>query len=505
MLLSPMGPPDVTASHALNRQRFDVYLAALGSLLIAVLMLWLSVEPSMLLPVVACGVLAFVIALAGWAGLLARPPAALAIGFFVLGYSMTDFTVRHGGVNPGGFDLQSLLKGGIWALVLVFGLVHGARHLRFDAPLTLLGLYAAFAFGSAFYSPALVLGIGSAVALLALATWAGFVANLDIKWHTRMWTALFMTLSLLAAISIVLYFVAPDWARDYKSAGAGRLRGLTGSGNSLGPLCSVATIAGLFAVRMAKTVRLRALYLAFLSLNLIALALSQSRSAMVGLAAAIILPVCIARPILFPFLAAGLVGGGWLMTSPEVMKSVLDVLAITVSRTGDVREVTSMTGRSDIWLAVYKLWLQSPMFGFGLASPRQLISEAPISRWQTYESAHNWLLESLLSFGVVGTSLLVAFLLVLLLRLWRLRIDSCRRPISNQSEVDWLGLCVLRCVLFALISGTTEKAFAGMPSPSTVLLAMSAASAVVCARMPFADLINRLDTAHAESLSSRAM
>lgn len=505
MPLSPTGMRDVSAIAALNRPRFDVYLAAIGSLLVAALAVWLSIEPSMLLPVVACGVLALVIALAGWAGLLARPPPTLAVGFFVLGYCMTDFTVRHGGVSPGGYDAQSLLKGGVWGLVLVFGLVHGARLLRFDVALSLFGLYATFAFGSAFYSPALVLGLGSAVALVAMATWAGFVANLDISWHRRMWTSLFIVLSLLAAASITLYFVAPDWARDFKSAGAGRLRGLTGSGNSLGPICSVATIGGLFAVRMAKTVRLRAFYLTCLSLNLFALVLSQSRSALMGLVGALVLPACIARPVLFPFLGAAVVGGGWLMTSPEVMKSVLGGLASAISRTGDIGEVTSLTGRSDIWLAVYKLWLQSPMFGFGLASPRQLISEAHISQWQTYESAHNWLLESLLSFGVIGTTLLVAFLLVLLLRLWKLRIGSCRRPISNHTELDWLGLCMLRCILFALISGITEKAFAGMPSPSTVLLAMSAASAVVCARRPMSDLLNTIGTARAAPRDSVRM
>lgn len=467
--------------------RIDVALAIVGTLLTGSLVMWAMVSPEyfrqipMMLAALVVALLALAMVGIGWLGLVQHPPIGMLSGLIVFAYCMSDFSMRKGGVEPGSFDIQSIAKGIVWCVILLFGIVNGAKPVFRDRALSIFCIYALFAFCSAFYSPSIGLGLGSGVALLALGFYSGVISSWEFSRISSTWRNLFLALSLMAFFSVVFYFALPEWARDYKAAGAGRLRGVTGSGNSLGPLVGVATIIGFYCWRTAMSGKAKLLIAFAILVNLAALVLTQSRSSMVALVGAIaITRFLAARAWIWLFFSGIAAIGAWVYQQQSIVDDLLSILASVISRGGNVSEITSVTGRSDIWDAATTIWLKSPWVGFGLGSPRVLLSEAHISSWQTYESAHNWLLESLVSFGVVGTTLLSMFLTVLFVKVFKLYHAAASVPSGQRTDEDWLSFCLMRCLIFALINGMTEKAFAGVPSPTTTLLAITAASAIIC-------------------------
>lgn len=441
---------------------------------------WYLLDPHLFLlqlPIFLCSIL---LGAFGWFGLLRSPPAWLPVAMIVFIYFAMDFTLRSGNVSGGGFDIQSILKGIAWVFILSFGLANGIRKVFDNRLLLIFFFYTLFAFFSAFYSKAFLLGLGSGIALLALSCFAGVIGTWPKNRLRSMWRGLFIASAVMACLSLVFYFVAPQMAID-NTAGPNRLRGLTGSGNSLGPIMSIGVFAGVYIWSSdKKSLRIfTALGIAFL---LAALALSQSRASMFGLLAGFLLVAALSN--LFAFMLTAVIGsiGAWTVLQPGLLDSILGGLAGLITRSGRVNEITSFTGRSEIWAGVFAKWLQSPWFGYGLGSPRIIVAEAYRDQWgNTHESAHNWLLESLISFGITGTALLVFFLGILAWQLWTFKKNEMAQ--KNDYNVDWpLVLCMRRCFVFCLVSGLMEKAFAGMPNPSLILLTCMAGSCVVLAK-----------------------
>ena len=69
------------------------------------------------------------------------------------------------------------------------------------------------------------------------------------------------------------------------------------------------------------------------------------------------------------------------------------------------------TGRLTVWSDAYHIFLEKPVFGQGVAQYRHITERADLVK---LEQVHNILLESLISFGLVGT----VFLIFLLGRIW---------------------------------------------------------------------------------------
>lgn len=453
------------------------WLTAIGLLCAVLLVVLLSTSPGLFL--LAAPMLLLSLALVGLAGAatLIEPPRWADIGLIVFAFAMMDTSMRKGGVHAGGFDAQSIFKGLVWLLVLAYAAIHGTRSLTKHPLLLMLAAYCLLAFVSALYSKSRLLGLGSGIALLAIALYAALISRWDLQKIHRLWNALFAAVALLAAVSLIMYFAFPSWARDYLASGAGRMRGVTGSGNSLGPILCIGLIVGACTLSGARRLAGRAWRLALMALMASCLVLTESRGSAVGLVAAFVILASFGRPLVA--LASSVVAllAGWAMLQPGLLDSTVRSLAQAFSRSGNAQEIASFTGRSDIWAAIVPKWLESPWIGYGLGSPRVVVSQAYTTRWgQTYESAHNWLLESLLSFGVIGTAVLVAFLVALLVQAWRLRRRLLARP-QRRRELA-LANCLLRCWIFLLVSGMVEKSFAGMPNPTTVLFAFMAGTAV---------------------------
>lgn len=391
-----------------------------------------------------------------------------------------DLNLRPGPVAPGGgIDGQSVAKAVLYSLLALHGIATLARR-RLPRGLSLLLLaYGIGAAASATYAGTVFLAVGGGVALIAAALAANSMARLDLPRIEQIWRYAFYGLAVLALGSVVLYFVWPDFAIATRVAGGGRLRGLTGAPNSLGPLMVVALTLALYYWRANLRPVSRGLLVAAMLVMLTALVLTGSRTAIGGFALAL-LGAAAASSVLFTWLALAVLGTAlWLLLQPQWLYEGLRALAAVISRTGQVLELTTFTGRVEIWRFSVEKWLDAPWFGYGLGGARQVISEGWSNRWGgTTGTAHNMLLESLLSVGAVGTVLLFAVVIVLVVSL--LREYRTTPPDSPQRPMRWLLLCL---ALFIVIDGFMEKSFAGLPSPQTLVLAMLVGSHQALRRM----------------------
>lgn len=91
------------------------------------------------------------------------------------------------------------------------------------------------------------------------------------------------------------------------------------------------------------------------------------------------------------FLLVGVIALG--MTGKEA--TVLEKFGSSVSKTGDSRELTTGTGRSEIWLASIDLIKESPVTGYGFGAAQELLEDHS-------QSTHNIVLNAALISGVVG-------------------------------------------------------------------------------------------------------
>ncbi len=144
------------------------------------------------------------------------------------------------------------------------------------------------------------------------------------------------------------------------------------------------------------------------------------------------------------------------------------------SRSGSTEEITNFTGRSEIWEACWGLIKDKPWQGYGLGSVRIEIPKVFYDEWgNTAATAHNFVLESLISVGVIGTSLLLAVVLMSTVGLTRM---VTRSQVLRDDDQRDMAVCALRCMFMLLIHAMVERAFAGMAAPSTVLLGVCVAT-----------------------------
>ena len=410
-------------------------------------------------------------------GYFLNPPEWTGAFLMALLYLAQDFTLRQGLVGGGGVDLQSLIKGGSAALLMGYGLFNGVTRVGRQPVLWLLFTYAAFALFSASYSSARALGIGSGIALLGIAFATARAATMTQKDLKAYWYGLYVVAAGLCVSSFILLGTVPLMARDLADPGAYRLRGLTGSANSLGPIMALGIIAGLMMIKQAQPGWSKNLHRVLWVAMLAALVLTNSRSSLLGLGLGMVAVAVVRRRQSILTVLLMLLGGAVFVTVvalPSLTKGVLRFFAETLSRSGTTEELTNLTGRSEIWAACWELIKAKPWHGYGLGSVRIEIPKVFYDEWgNTAATAHNFVLESLISVGVVGTCLLLAVVLISTFGLVRVVTQSHELRDDDQRE---MALCALRCMFMLLIHAMVERAFAGMAAPSTVLLGVCVAT-----------------------------
>jgi O-antigen ligase len=321
------------------------------------------------------------------------------LGFLVVVVILfSDLSLRG---FSGKLDAQSGVKFALWISGLLLLPWRGSvvRTAQRDVPTFALLLFGLWALLTTAYSITPIYTFAAALGFLGF--WVLAVVFATSYETERGWLWLPSTLLAMSCASLLLYFAAPDVAMvAYENATVRRLGGIYGNANQVGETAALALLL-FFAIWFQLRARV-SLLLLLVAVPVCAacLLLSQSRTSMLGLGAAIIVVLLRRYPILLlPTISIGAATGAVVYAYPDA----IDVLIGLVARSGNVTQVTTFTGRTEIWHFVMSSIEKAPLLGYGFASTRELIPAGhSFGFGWTTNSAHNLWLQAWVTTGAVG-------------------------------------------------------------------------------------------------------
>ena len=269
--------------------------------------------------------------------------------------------------------------------------------------------------------------------------------------------SLFYGMSLFIVFSWIVYIVWPEVGILKEPLPEGefayRMSGLAHA-NTLGQYAGLTVLLGVVLMFTYKQRGL--LFPCIVLMAIAALVNSYSRTSLAATVLALLVGYryMYFRPKYWPLyvgtMCLGLLAIMILSTQMDLGQAIEDKMSI-VSKSGDAEELTSATGRSDIWAYAIRLIQLKPLTGYGAATSKYFLAE-----YSQY--THNLLLNIAFSTGVIGG---MAGLFMMLGRL-RALFTMQRRPLHDA------------IVVFIFINGLFENVIcsilAGMPTMMWVLI-----------------------------------
>jgi O-antigen ligase len=211
----------------------------------------------------------------------------------------------------------------------------------------------------------------------------------------------------------------------------------------------------ILAFAKARTWRSTCVWMAVL---LATLALTLSRTAIVAAAAVMAVVTWVhstgRQRIMAIACACLLIGAALLALAGGLLAPNSDAVASTASRSGDLDELRTFTGRVEIWKYSWRKCLESPLVGYGYGGSRYVLQEDPDYPLKFQANhAHNLFLNMALTTGLPGALLLATMFAQLLLM-------NLRRP----SPVPSLAL-----TLVITASITESLLYSSMPRSHMIL------------------------------------
>lgn len=431
-------------------------------------------------------VMAFVFAPAAGLWVVARAGAAGGAPLVLMVFAivvLSDTTAR--GFSTG-IDAQSAVKFAMWTsgLLLLFWRWPVIKAACRRLPTAALLLVCVWALLTTAYSVTPFYTFAAGLSFLGVCITAFvFAAETDERRGLAVITSALM---LALALSLVLYVVTPSEVMTAHENGRSmRLRGVFGSPNNLGVASAQALLLTFLLCRQLGRMAALALALAGIALCGACLYLAGSRTAIISMAVGIAVVLLSRRPYLAMAALLLAVGGGLLLVIvPDVREGVLSIVA----RSGSTTEVTTFTGRTQIWSYVYSLIQKAPILGYGFASTKAVIPAgfAGAYGWTTH-SAHNMVLQAWVATGLIGLCLLGTALLALVR-------DHFVRPHPIRDGVT----------AFVLTQGLMESSIAG-PTINMVIFVFlwAAALGLRPAKQCRIDPISDTDSAAQSALAPR--
>ncbi|ROS53043.1 O-antigen ligase [Frigoribacterium sp. PhB24] len=245
------------------------------------------------------------------------------------------------------------------------------------------------------------------------------------------------------------------WSRDVLFEG-GRIQGLQGNSNILAIIALLALIVT--AVEAADRSITRGSAVVGLATALLALALTRSATVVVvAVAVALVLSLVLATRRREPGHRAPVFGVAAVVVAAGVAVAALarGPLLALLGKSGD------LTGRTDIWSAVYDLGVQHPVVGWGwvgywfpFVAPFTDLAER---NGVVYLQAHDAYLDVWFQLGWIGLALFGLTIVGVALRSWWWAVD--RRMLSRDVAAPWSALDLLPLLLVTalLVHGLTES------------------------------------------------
>lgn len=388
-----------------------IWIPCVASVLVVAALV--AVEPSLLIAMVATPMIVAA-AIIAWGALSGSRTATLLLVFMAV--FLIDIIFRVRDYQDKGIDFQVVLKLALWGMIGLVALVN-ARHwlggilVPTNIPWIMFFIWLLF---TATVSP---LPAYSAVAAFSLCAYAMFCAYIFATFdHVEIVAAMIAAIAAFCTVSIVLYFAIPEfgryvyWLNEQRYVST-RLAGVAGSANNMGRLAAFGLLLlGLYAREFSSYSRWLTVGAAIIMG--VALVMTNSRTSMAMLAA-ILFAVYVLnwRRLYIALFAVSVV-----LVSMALLLPVGDEALKLISRSGNLDEVTSMTGRTDIWYAVIKLAEEQRLTGHGYASSIFVLPQHEREVGFLTSHAHNLLLQLLLTTGWIGVILFALAVVCVALR-----------------------------------------------------------------------------------------
>ncbi|GAA3912651.1 O-antigen ligase family protein [Litoribacillus peritrichatus] len=301
---------------------------------------------------------------------------------------------------------------------------------------------------SSFWAPNMAYALVASFSLLSYFLFITSYASLNGT--DELLTCMAKALFIFICVSFLFYFFIPEvgkisyWEFDVYVEG-GRMSGIAGSANNLGRIACLGVILSVYFMVKGKTGRL---YKWLLILSLAALVLSLNRSS---------------------FLMA--IIGSWIVTFSWRYRQIyalvlligviciigsmffLEDLLLILSRSGNLDEILTFTGRTYIWSVVTDLLLEKPLIGYGYGSSMFVLPVYEYAIGFTASHAHNMILQVLLYLGVVGGLIMMSSFILFFV---------------GQKNITKIQMAL---IVYVLYNGLLESgAFNGLVNITTVAL-----------------------------------
>jgi O-antigen ligase len=355
-----------------------------------------------------------------------------------------------------GVDSSRLLPAGLdrgrWLVLFPFWLVPLALLVRSRSlpraltrsPLCWLAAWATWTTITAAWSLRPVTGMLIALPMATMVAYpAWYVSQFGFPRFLACFTA--------SSTTFVVVGLLADAVRGPDPGAAGRWSGLSFSPTGLGVAAALCSVSG---AALWASGRHRPLAATGFAAGALALALSQSRSSTIS----VIVALAVASLVTV---------GPWrtLLRFGTVALLLVTILRLagdgtsSLSRSGDSRELTTLTGRTEVWSITSHLIADRPVAGHGVGSSGALFAEVVRSGqlwWEAF-SPHNVLLTVALETGAIGLVLfataLVAVAVAVRTDAWALALVATV-VVNGQTE----GLVERPSLIIALLSAVAATA-----------------------------------------------
>lgn len=305
-------------------------------------------------------------------------------------------------------DFQVILKIAVWATVAGVAALHARRWLEtmltpFNLPCMLFLLWL---FATALVSPNPTYTLVSAFTVFACVLFCAYIFSMFEPFEV--FATITLAIFVFCAISIVVYFAIPEfgryvyWLNEEKFV-SGRLAGIAGSANNMALIAAFALVViGLYVREFHRMHWSLAPVAAIVCGAALVMTNSRTPLAMVLVILFMVYALTWRRlHIALLLLSIGAIAASILLPFSD------QILLKIVSRSGSAEELTSLTGRTEIWYTVLKLVEQRPWTGYGYGSSVFVLPEYANSIGFATSHAHNLGLQLLLTTGWTGFVLFV--------------------------------------------------------------------------------------------------
>ncbi len=378
-------------------------------------------------------------------------PVMVLIGYFAIFAvsfgNLVDIEADNDKVSLSGQALIKIMLLGLGGLYGGIGVLTNqrVRDLLFSFPVMYMVLLAGLYCLSAPFSITPLMSMASTISIICVLL---MTVTALVQFGVRpILQTIFYAMSLYVVLSWVAFLLVPSIGVFHEATVGGetveRMGGLAHP-NTLGQVSGLTLVLGLLLFKLQPQIsKWRMLILVLAAGSLLA---SLSRT---SLLATIVAMAVVYRQHVFR--RENFVRGLWLLFAGVILLmaaamfsdvgSVIAGKLGMLSKSGDVGELTSATGRTDIWAYVLELLWRSPVVGYGAATSKYYLNEYSLH-------THNLVLNIAFSTGVIGGLVAVWMCLDRIFRLF-----FHRHPLADALIVFILVNGLFENVIFSILAG----------------------------------------------------